>query len=58
MYVKKTRCMCTFFVLNVENTRNVFYKTRAARNTGSQGNIDRSKCALAATDAMRAARNC
>ena len=26
-------------------------------NTGSKGNIDRSKCALAATDAMRAARN-
>ena len=40
-----------------KNTRNVFYKTRAARNTGSKGNIDRSKCALAATDAMRAARN-
>ena len=40
-----------------KNTRNVFCKTRAARNTGSKGNIDRSKCALAATDAMRAARN-
>ena len=40
-----------------KNTRNVFYKMRAARNTGSKGNIDRSKCALAATDAMRAARN-
>ena len=40
-----------------KNTRNVFYKTRAARNTGSKGNIDRSKCALAATDEMRAARN-
>ena len=40
-----------------KNTRNVFYKMRAARNTGSKGNIDRSKCALAATDAMHAARN-
>ena len=41
--------MCIFFVLNVENTRNVFYKTSVIRNTCSKGNIDRSKCALAAT---------
>ena len=33
-----------------KNTRNVFYKTRAARNTGSKGNIDHSNSALAATD--------
>ena len=32
-----------------KNTRNVFYKTRAVRNTCSKGNIDRSKCALAVT---------
>ena len=51
MYVYILRSKCR------KNTRNVFYKTRAARNTGSKGNIDRSKCALAATDAMRAARN-
>ena len=38
-------------------TRNVIHKTRAARNTGSKGNIDRSKCALAATDETRAAPN-
>ena len=40
-----------------KNTRNVFYKTLAARSTGSKGNIDRSKCALAATDETRAARD-
>ena len=33
-----------------KNTRNVFYKTRAVRNTCLKGNIDRSKCALGATD--------
>ena len=33
-----------------KNTRNVFYKTRAVRNTYSKGNIDRSNSALAATD--------
>ena len=32
-----------------KSTRNVFYKTRAIRNTCSKGNIDRSKCVLAAT---------
>ena len=32
-----------------KNTRKVFYKMRAARNNCSKGNIDRSKCALAAT---------
>ena len=31
-----------------KNTRNVFYKMRAVRNTCSKGNIDRSKCALGA----------
>ena len=29
-----------------KNTRNVFYKMRAVRNTCSKGNIDHSKCAL------------
>ena len=33
-----------------KNTRNVFYKTHAARNTVSKGNIDRSNSALAAAD--------
>ena len=33
-----------------KNTRNVFCKTRSARNTGLKGNIDRSNSALAATD--------
>ena len=33
-----------------KNTRNVFYKTRAARNTVSKGNIDRSNSTLAETD--------
>ena len=32
------------------NTRNVFYKKRAVRNTPSKGNIDHSNSALAATD--------
>ena len=33
-----------------KNTRNVFYKTRAVRNTYSKGNIDHSNSALAETD--------
>ena len=33
-----------------KNTRNVFYKMRATRNTYSKGNIDHSNSALAATD--------
>ena len=33
-----------------KNTRNIFYKTCAARNTVSKGNMDRSNSALAATD--------
>ena len=37
--------MCIFFVLNVENTRNAFYKTRAVHNSCWIGNIDRSSCA-------------
>ena len=39
---QQTRYMCIFFVLNVEKhqKRNVFYKTRAVRNTCSKGNIE------------------
>ena len=33
-----------------KNTRNVFFKTRAARNTVSKGNIDRSNSTLAEID--------
>ena len=36
-----------------KNTRNVFYKTRAVRNTRSKGNIDHSNSALAATDKIQ-----
>ena len=44
--IEQTRYKCIFFVLNVENTRNAFYKTRAVRNPCTEGNIDRSKSAL------------
>ena len=44
--------MCIFFVLNVEKHQKCFYKARAARNKCSKWNIDRSKCALAATQDM------
>ena len=44
--VEQTRYKCIFFVLNVENTRNAFYKTHTVRNPCTKGNIDRSKSAL------------
>ena len=47
---RNRRDMCIFFVLNVENTRNAFYETRAANNSCSIMNIDRSYSALAETD--------
>ena len=40
-----------------KNSRNVFYKTRVPLVKLAQRNIDRSKCALPATDETRAARN-
>ena len=44
--VEHTRYKCIFFVLNVENTINAFYKTRTVRNPCTKGNIDRSKSAV------------
>ena len=47
---KKTRYMCIFLVLNVAKHQKCFYKTHAARNSCSKGNIGRSKSALAEKD--------
>ena len=41
--------MCIFLVLNVENTRNALYETRAVSNCCSKANIGRSKSALVET---------
>ena len=49
--LKGVLCICIFLVFNVEKILEMLCcKTRAARNSWSKGNIDRSKTALAETD--------
>ena len=52
--LKGVLCICIFLVFNVEKILEMLCcKTRAARNSWSKGNIDRSKSALAETDKIK-----